>query len=109
MNLGTSEILIIAVIVIALFGASWVPKMARNLGKTKVELDKAKAEFEKTKNEFADQTGLKEAGEALNKANKTLKQPAKEILKTNLTSDSSLTSDAAKTAKKAAGEIIPKD
>ena len=40
-TLGGPELLIIAVIVVLVFGAGWLPKAARNLGKAKVELDKA--------------------------------------------------------------------
>jgi len=40
-NLGTTEILIIAVVLLVLFGAKFLPKMGKNLGESKVELKKA--------------------------------------------------------------------
>lgn len=38
--LGTTEIIIIAGVVLVLFGASAIPKFARSLGKAKRELEK---------------------------------------------------------------------
>lgn len=38
--LGTTEIVIIAVVILVLFGASAIPKFARGLGKAKRELEK---------------------------------------------------------------------
>lgn len=40
-NLGTTEIIIIAVVLLILFGAKFLPKMGKNLGESKVELKKA--------------------------------------------------------------------
>lgn len=39
--LGTSEIVIIAIVVLVLFGASAIPKFAKSLGEAKKEFDKA--------------------------------------------------------------------
>ena len=44
LNLGPSEILLILVLFLFLFGAQKVPEMARTLGKAKAELDKASRE-----------------------------------------------------------------
>ncbi|PIP52078.1 twin-arginine translocase TatA/TatE family subunit [Candidatus Beckwithbacteria bacterium CG23_combo_of_CG06-09_8_20_14_all_47_9] len=40
-NLGTTEIIIILVVLLVLFGAKFLPKMGKNLGESKVELKKA--------------------------------------------------------------------
>lgn len=40
-NLGTTEIIIIAVVIIVLFGAKFLPKMGKSLGESKVEMKKA--------------------------------------------------------------------
>lgn len=59
--IGTTEILIISVVIIVLFGASALPKFARNLGKARAEFHKGvkeskdfvadNAQEEKEKNE----------------------------------------------------------
>ena len=40
-HMGTSEIMIVAVIVLVLFGGSQLPKLAKNLGSAQRELKKA--------------------------------------------------------------------
>ena len=40
-NLGTTEIIIIAVVILVLWGAKCLPKMGKNLGESKVEIKKA--------------------------------------------------------------------
>ena len=40
-NIGTTEIIIIAVVLIVLFGAKFLPKMGKSLGESKVEMKKA--------------------------------------------------------------------
>ncbi len=44
-NLGTTEILIIVLVILVLFGAKFLPKMGKNLGESKVELKKASKEL----------------------------------------------------------------
>jgi len=44
-NLGTTEIIIIAVVLIILFGAKKLPELARGLGETGRELKSAGKEF----------------------------------------------------------------
>lgn len=39
--LGTSEIVIIAIVILILFGAGAIPKFAKSLGEAKKEFDKA--------------------------------------------------------------------
>ena len=46
-NLGTTEIIIIAVVFLILFGGKKLPELARGLGQSGRELEKAKAELEK--------------------------------------------------------------
>ena len=45
-GLGGSEILIVALIIMVLFGAKRLPELARSLGRSKGEFEKGKAEFE---------------------------------------------------------------
>jgi len=40
-NIGTTEILIIVLVIIVLFGAKFLPKMGKNLGESKVEIKRA--------------------------------------------------------------------
>ncbi len=47
MAFGQTEILIIVLIVVILFGAAAIPKLARSLGRAQGEFKKAKGEFEK--------------------------------------------------------------
>ncbi len=46
-NLGTTEIIIIAVVLLILFGGKKLPELARGLGQSGKELKKAKVELEK--------------------------------------------------------------
>lgn len=77
---GSSELLIIGLVVLLLFGSAWLPKAARNLGRSKVELDKAKAEFEKAKTDITDASGLTEARDAVKKVDETLKKNPKDVV-----------------------------
>ena len=45
-GLGGSEILIVALIVIMLFGAQRLPELARSLGRSKGEFEKGKTDFQ---------------------------------------------------------------
>jgi len=80
-TLGGPELLIIAIIVVLVFGAGWLPKAARNLGKAKVELDKAQQQFNDAKETVVETTGLKELESTISKANKTLNTSPKNLLK----------------------------
>jgi sec-independent protein translocase protein TatA len=42
--IGTNELLIIALVILVLFGASAIPKFARSLGQAKKEFDKGSKE-----------------------------------------------------------------
>lgn len=47
MAFGQTEILIIVLIILILFGAAAIPKLARSLGRAQGEFKKARGEFEK--------------------------------------------------------------
>jgi len=80
-NLGSAELLIIAVVVILLFGATWLPKAARNLGRAKVELDKTQRQINEAKQQVVDATGLDKAEATIRKANKALNQSPQKLIK----------------------------
>ncbi|CAN5737936.1 hypothetical protein BH11VER1_BH11VER1_08490 [soil metagenome] len=54
--LGTPEMIIIAVLVLVLFGAKKLPTFARSLGKSMGEFKKAREEFETELTRSADET-----------------------------------------------------
>lgn len=47
-NIGTTEILIIALVLLVLFGSKLLPKMGKNLGESEKELKKATKELKET-------------------------------------------------------------
>lgn len=47
MAFGSQEILIIALVVLLLFGATAIPKLARSLGKAQGEFQKARTDFDR--------------------------------------------------------------
>lgn len=47
-NIGTTEIIIIALVVLLLFGSRLLPKMGKNLGESEKELKKATKELKET-------------------------------------------------------------
>ena len=68
MSLGIPEIILIAVVVLLLFGGKRIPELARSLGKAKYEYKKAKESLEK---EAADlEKTIDKAGETTVKAEK---------------------------------------
>ena len=81
MNLGSTELLILVVIVVVVFGSSWLPKAARNLGRAKVEVDKAQQQFNETKAQVIEATGIEKADEALRKANQALNTTPQNLMK----------------------------
>lgn len=89
MNLGTPELLILGLIVVLVFGAGWLPKAARNLGKAKVEFDKT-------------QENLGQATQAINKANRVLKSSPQQLV-------AGATAKALNPAKPADPEAAPVD
>lgn len=51
-NIGTTEIIIVALVLIVLFGGKKLPELARGMGEAGKELKKAKKELVDAKNEF---------------------------------------------------------
>lgn len=49
--IGTNELLIIALVILVLFGASAIPKFARSLGQAKKEFDKGTKEGSPSKDD----------------------------------------------------------
>ena len=47
MAFGSQEVLIIGLVIVLLFGATAIPKLARSLGKAQGEFQKAKSEFDR--------------------------------------------------------------
>jgi Sec-independent protein translocase protein TatA len=80
-NLGTTELLIIVVLVIVVFGAGWLPKTARNLGRAKVEVERTQKQLADTKKQIVESTGLEKAEETMRKANRALNQSPKNLIK----------------------------
>ncbi|MDR2337142.1 MAG: twin-arginine translocase TatA/TatE family subunit [Deltaproteobacteria bacterium] len=54
MSIGFTEILLILVVVLILFGSKRIPEVARALGRASEEFKKAKAEIKKESAEFLD-------------------------------------------------------
>ncbi len=52
MSLGVTEIILILVVVLVLFGGKKIPELARGLGKAQAEYKKAKETIENEVNEF---------------------------------------------------------
>ncbi len=76
MAIGTNEIILIALVVIILFGASKIPELARSLGKATGEFKKAKSETERELRDF--EKSIKESKSPDEKSSK-LKQMAKDL------------------------------
>ena len=47
-NLGTTEIIVIALVLLVLFGSKKLPELARGLGQSAKELKKAKQDLQKS-------------------------------------------------------------
>ena len=52
--LGTSEVIVIVVVVMVLFGASAIPKFAKSIGQAKAEFEKGVKEGKKSVSEDSD-------------------------------------------------------
>lgn len=59
---GTTEILIIAGIVVLLFGASKIPKLARSMGEAKAEFQRGLEEGEEPPEDDEDEDNVAQAG-----------------------------------------------
>ena len=78
---GGAELIILLGIVVLLFGAGWLPKAAKNLGKAKVEFDEVQRQFNDTKDSVVKATGVKELESTINKANKVMNTSPKKLVK----------------------------
>lgn len=56
MSLGITEIVLILVVVLVLFGGKKIPELARSLGRAKAEYKKAKESIEKEVSAFNNET-----------------------------------------------------
>jgi TatA/E family protein of Tat protein translocase len=81
MNLGGAELLIIVAIAVMLFGAGWLPKAARNLGKAKVEFDEVQKQFNEAKDSVVEAAGVKEIEATVRKANKAFNTSPQKLMK----------------------------
>lgn len=81
MNLGGPELLIVVAIAVLLFGAGWLPKAAKNLGKAKVEFDEVQRQFNETKDSVVEATGVKELEATISKANKVINTSPQKLMK----------------------------
>jgi len=81
MNLGGPELLIVVAIAVLLFGAGWLPKAAKNLGKAKVEFDEVQRQFNETKDSVVEATGVKELEATITKANKVINTSPQKLIK----------------------------
>ena len=86
MNLGGAELLIVLAVVALLFGAGWVPKAARNLGRAKVELDKTQRQIADTKRQVVEATGIEQLDATIRKTNRVLNSTPKGLLQSAATS-----------------------
>lgn len=66
---------------IVLFGAGWLPKAARNLGRAKVEIDKTQKQLTDAKQQMVEATGMDKAEATIRKANRALNQSPKNLIK----------------------------
>ena len=76
-NIGSTEILIIALVIMFLFGSKKLTEWAKGLGETGKELKKAKKEFTST----IDETD-KELAEAKNKVTSAMDETKKDVKRT---------------------------
>ena len=81
MNLGGPELIILVGIAVLLFGAGWLPKAARNLGKAKVEFDEVQKQFNEAKDSVVEATGVKELEATVRKANKVINTSPQKLMK----------------------------
>ncbi len=76
MAIGTNEIILIALVVIILFGASKIPELARSLGRATGEFKKAKSETERELKDV--EKSIKESKSPEEKSSK-IKQMARDL------------------------------
>ena len=79
MSLGITEIILILVVVLVLFGGKKIPELARGLGKAQAEYKKAKEAIENEVSEFKAEVEKAATEETEKKA--PVKKPAKKSVK----------------------------
>ncbi|WP_168203568.1 Sec-independent protein translocase subunit TatA/TatB [Oceanispirochaeta crateris] len=57
--IGTTEVLVVSGVVVLLFGASALPKFARNIGKARLEFERGMQETRDLKSQVAGETETK--------------------------------------------------
>ena len=67
-------------IAVLLFGAGWLPKAAKNLGKAKVEFDEVQRQFNETKDSVVEASGVKELESTMRKANKVINSSPQKMM-----------------------------
>lgn len=85
MSLGISEIILILIVVLVLFGGKKLPELARGIGKAQAEYKKAKEAIEDEVNEFKAEIE-KSAKEEKDKKTPTKKKTAKKTASVKKTS-----------------------
>lgn len=78
-SFSTIEMVLVAAVVVLVFGAGWIPKIARKAGQNKVHVERARAEFEKTKE--AVNAPVKSVTDAVSKVDKTLNTKPADLVK----------------------------
>lgn len=73
--------LIVLAVLVLVFGANWLPKAARNLGRAKVELDNTQRQIAETKKSVIEATGIEKADQALKKANRALNTSPQKLIR----------------------------
>lgn len=81
MNLGGAELLILVGIAVLIFGAGWLPKAARNLGKAKVEFDEVQRQLNEAKDSVVEQSGVRELEATVRKANKVMSASPQKLMR----------------------------
>ncbi len=66
MGIGTTELILICIFILLVFGAKRIPELAKALGRAAFEFKKAKADLEKEGKEFVE--AAEKAGEAESRA-----------------------------------------
>lgn len=79
---GTPELIIVVLIVLLLFGSTWLPKLARRAGKSTVEFNKARQELEATRDQLKDTTAP--ITDTVTKINKTISTSPSQLAKNAL-------------------------
>lgn len=81
MNLGGPELLILVGLAVLIFGAGWLPKAARNLGKAKVEFDQVQKQLTETKDSMVEKSGVRELEATMRKANKVMNSSPQKLMR----------------------------